>query len=151
MLLVYINHLAMLYNIYYNIYFQCKGPIKPGQISTFAARANSTSQWHPQCFVCQVCNELLVDLIYFYHEGSLYCGRHYGELQKPRCAACDEVRQPSTGLVILFWCFTCVSEIIGAHGTDVGVGVRLLSRETLLQVKNSTGSGRGWGLIVYYE
>ena len=29
--------------------------------------------------------------------------------------------------------------IIEAHGTDVSVGVRLLSGETLLQEKNSTG------------
>ena len=32
-----------------------------------------------------------------------------------------------------------LSQIIGAHGTDVSVGVRLLSGKTLLQAKNSTG------------
>ena len=31
-------------------------------------------------------------------------------------------------------------QIIGAHGTDLSVGIRLLSGETLLQAKNSTGS-----------
>ena len=31
-------------------------------------------------------------------------------------------------------------QIIGAHGTDVSVGIRLLSGETVLQAKNSTGS-----------
>jgi hypothetical protein len=33
-----------------------------------------------------------VDLIYFYHKGDVYCGRHYAELLNiPRCFACDEV------------------------------------------------------------
>ena len=30
-------------------------------------------------------------------------------------------------------------QIIGAHGADLGVGIRLLSRQTLLQEKNFTG------------
>ena len=49
--------------------------------------------------VCQVSNnnfssfqELLVDLIYFYKDRKLYCGRHHAETLKPRCSACDEVR-----------------------------------------------------------
>jgi len=33
-----------------------------------------------------------VDLIYFYHNGEVYCGRHYAQLLNiPRCFACDEV------------------------------------------------------------
>lgn len=33
-----------------------------------------------------------MDLIYFYHKGEVYCGRHYAELLNiPRCFACDEV------------------------------------------------------------
>ena len=35
-----------------------------------------------------------------------------------------------------------LSQFIGAHGTDVSVGVRILSGETLLQAKNSTGRNR---------
>lgn len=38
-----------------------------------------------------MCNELLVDLIYFYQDGKIYCGRHHAERLKPRCTACDEV------------------------------------------------------------
>lgn len=34
---------------------------------------------------------MLVDLIYFYKDDKIYCGRHYGELTRVRCAACDEV------------------------------------------------------------
>ena len=35
--------------------------------------------------------ELMVDLIYFYKDRALYCGRHHAETLKPRCSACDEV------------------------------------------------------------
>ena len=38
-----------------------------------------------------VLQELLVDLIYFYKDRKLYCGRHHAETLKPRCSACDEV------------------------------------------------------------
>ena len=52
-----------------------------------------TSAWHPQCFKCTKCQELLVDLVYFFseQEQSIYCGRHQAELFFPRCAACDQV------------------------------------------------------------
>lgn len=63
-----------------------------GELGVFASRAGSNRCWHPSCFVCAVCSELLVDLIYFYKDGKLYCGRHHAEMLKPRCAACDEVR-----------------------------------------------------------
>ncbi|MBW04989.1 Prickle-like protein 3, partial [Eschrichtius robustus] len=46
---------------------------------------------HTQCFVCSTCRELLVDLIYFYHAGKVYCGRHHAERLRPRCQACDEI------------------------------------------------------------
>ena len=32
-----------------------------------------------------------MDLIYFYKDRKLYCGRHHAETTKPRCSACDEV------------------------------------------------------------
>ena len=57
-----------------------------------AARSGPDKWWHPQCFSCSICKELLVDLIYFYANGRLYCGRHHAETLKPRCSACDEVR-----------------------------------------------------------
>lgn len=49
--------------------------------------------YHPRCFICTVCHELLVDLIYFASNDNkqLYCGRHHAETIKPRCAACDEI------------------------------------------------------------
>ncbi|KAG9483599.1 hypothetical protein GDO78_009491 [Eleutherodactylus coqui] len=69
---------------------QCGGQINGGDIAVFASRAGHGICWHPQCFVCTICNELLVDLIYFYQDGKIYCGRHHAECLKPRCAACDE-------------------------------------------------------------
>src|ERR1700733_10725214 len=71
-----------------------------GELSIFASRAGLGVRWHPRCFVCSVCSELLVDLIYFYKDGRLYCGRHHAETLKPRCSACDEV---SPSLFTLFY------------------------------------------------
>lgn len=61
-------------------------------MAVFASRAGPGLCWHPACFACSTCSELLVDLIYFYHEGKVHCGRHHAELLKPRCSACDEVK-----------------------------------------------------------
>lgn len=70
---------------------QCGGQINGGDIAVFASRAGHGVCWHPPCFICTVCQELLVDLIYFYQDGKIYCGRHHAECLKPRCAACDEI------------------------------------------------------------
>ncbi|XP_006005476.3 prickle-like protein 1 [Latimeria chalumnae] len=70
---------------------QCGKQIRGGDIAVFASRAGHGACWHPQCFVCAICAELLVDLIYFYQDGKIYCGRHHAERLKPRCEACDEI------------------------------------------------------------
>ncbi|XP_061788650.1 prickle-like protein 2b isoform X2 [Nerophis lumbriciformis] len=70
---------------------QCGGQINGGDIAVFATRAGHGMCWHPACFVCSMCSELLVDLIYFYQDGKIYCGRHHAERLKPRCTACDEI------------------------------------------------------------
>uniref|UniRef100_F7CAA2 Prickle planar cell polarity protein 1 n=1 Tax=Monodelphis domestica TaxID=13616 RepID=F7CAA2_MONDO len=70
---------------------QCGIKINAGETAVFASRAGPGIWWHPACFVCFTCNELLVDLIYFYQDGKIYCGRHHAELLKPRCSACDEI------------------------------------------------------------
>ena len=57
----------------------------------FTERAGPACIWCVACFKCDVCEEPLVDLHYFYKDGELFCGRHHAELLKPRCAACDEV------------------------------------------------------------
>jgi len=56
-----------------------------------ASRVGSGAAWHPACFTCHVCKEMLVDLIYFCKDNHIYCGRHHAETLKPRCSACDEV------------------------------------------------------------
>ncbi|XP_058498952.1 prickle-like protein 2 isoform X1 [Solea solea] len=70
---------------------QCDRQICGGDIAVFASRAGQGSCWHPQCFQCATCTELLVDLIYFYQDAQIYCGRHHAERLKPRCQACDEI------------------------------------------------------------
>ncbi|XP_063987976.1 protein prickle-like isoform X1 [Diachasmimorpha longicaudata] len=70
---------------------ECGRPIAAGEMAVGASRAGPTALWHPACFVCCVCRQLLVDLIYFWREGRLYCGRHHAETLKPRCCACDEI------------------------------------------------------------
>ena len=61
-------------------------------MAVFACRMkNSNALWHPGCFCCNDCKELLVDLVYFYKDEQIYCGRHHAEKYRPRCCACDEV------------------------------------------------------------
>lgn len=36
--------------------------------------------------------DLLADLVYFYHQDNIYCGRDLADILKiPRCKACDEL------------------------------------------------------------
>ncbi|XP_034237483.1 protein prickle-like [Thrips palmi] len=69
----------------------CTEPLGAGDMAVSASRAGSQAAWHPACFTCCTCRHLLVDLIYFYKDGRLYCGRHHAETLKPRCSACDEI------------------------------------------------------------
>ncbi|XP_059425923.1 LIM and cysteine-rich domains protein 1 [Carassius carassius] len=57
----------------------------------YADRAGYSRLWHLNCFVCCECGEPLVDLIYFWKEGALLCGRHYCQSIRPRCLGCDEL------------------------------------------------------------
>nr|XP_018895969.1 PREDICTED: protein prickle-like [Bemisia tabaci] len=70
---------------------RCEEQMISGDMGIFASRAGPNACWHPACFVCCVCKELLVDLIYFWRANKLYCGRHHAETLKPRCSACDEI------------------------------------------------------------
>ncbi|XP_043572475.1 prickle-like protein 1 [Chiloscyllium plagiosum] len=70
---------------------KCGGKINGGDVAVFAQRAGNRTCWHPYCFGCITCQELLVDLIYFYQDGKIYCGRHHADLFKPRCASCDQL------------------------------------------------------------
>ncbi|KAJ8361013.1 hypothetical protein SKAU_G00175380 [Synaphobranchus kaupii] len=57
----------------------------------YAEQAGYERLWHPTCFVCAECGEALVDLVYFWKDGVLLCGRHYCQRGRPRCAGCDEL------------------------------------------------------------
>ncbi|XP_057313279.1 testin-like [Hydractinia symbiolongicarpus] len=68
----------------------CAFPIPPQDLFIFAERLPDKA-WHPACFKCISCSQKLIDEIYFCHENKIYCGRHYGEIFKARCKACDEL------------------------------------------------------------
>lgn len=73
-----------------------------GDIAVFAGRMkNDKAVWHPGCFCCNDCKELLVDLVYFYKDEMVYCGRHHAEKYRPRCSACDEVGASSCNTLVL--------------------------------------------------
>uniref|UniRef100_T1J1G8 LIM zinc-binding domain-containing protein n=1 Tax=Strigamia maritima TaxID=126957 RepID=T1J1G8_STRMM len=70
---------------------KCRGILQAGDLAVVAPKFGENVGWHPACFVCTTCDELLVDLTYCVNDGLVYCERHYAETLKPRCAACDEV------------------------------------------------------------
>ncbi|KAH8297414.1 hypothetical protein KR044_011474 [Drosophila immigrans] len=70
----------------------CAKPINLGEVAVKAERAGKEIAWHPGCFKCHTCRELLADLVYFFHHGQVYCGRDLAiKLKIPRCKACDEL------------------------------------------------------------
>lgn len=69
----------------------CGGEIEKGEQVVVAGKLSEDVCFHPACFTCSTCEELLVDMTYCQHSRKLYCERHYAELIRPRCPACDEV------------------------------------------------------------
>ncbi|EDW01376.1 uncharacterized protein LOC6560187 [Drosophila grimshawi] len=70
----------------------CNLPIEFGEVAVKTERAGKEIAWHPGCFKCHTCRELLADLVYFFHHGQVYCGRDLAiKLKIPRCKACDEL------------------------------------------------------------
>ncbi|XP_076661916.1 four and a half LIM domains protein limpet isoform X4 [Halictus rubicundus] len=67
----------------------CLSPLKYGSLAVSTSKLGLL--YHPACFRCTDCKELLVDLAYCVHDDTLFCERHYAEQLKPRCAACDEL------------------------------------------------------------
>ncbi|RCN32082.1 LIM domain protein [Ancylostoma caninum] len=77
---------------------ECKSCVKPipvGDVGIKTDHGPKDDIWHPNCFRCAQCDQLLVDMLYFYYQGKYYCGRHFADQQYPRCAGCDEVRARS--------------------------------------------------------
>ncbi|XP_075430811.1 LIM and cysteine-rich domains protein 1 isoform X1 [Ascaphus truei] len=69
----------------------CHQPMPSDAPAVYAELAGYNRQWHPACFMCCQCREHLVNLIYFWKDNNLWCGRHYCESERPRCAGCDEI------------------------------------------------------------
>lgn len=103
----------------------CSGCLKAitlGEVVVKAERVGSNAAWHPQCFKCYKCNELLADLVYFFHDGQVYCGRDLANILKiPRCAACDELiftkeytaAEGATFHIRHFCCYHCDAPLAG--------------------------------------
>ena len=117
--------------------YHCTGEIERGELVVLAERMREDVCWHPACFICATCDELLVDLVYCHTGGSIYCERHYAQLIKPRCVACDEVSRcvpasttpvPSSG-TSNFWAGIVVRECLVVSGPVVQ-GQQLLGRDS---------------------
>lgn len=100
----------------------CGEELGSGDVAVRAERAGATKVWHPQCFKCFKCKELLADLLYYHKSGHVYCARDYASLINiPRCAACDELIFASeyTGAENRVWhlrhfcCYECDKPLAG--------------------------------------
>lgn len=60
----------------------CNGPIIGRIVSAMGSR------WHPQCFRCTVCEELLEHVSSYEHDGRPYCHLDYHENFAPKCYSC---------------------------------------------------------------
>jgi len=99
----------------------CCRAIPVGGVAVVAPKFGPHRMWHPACFVCSHCGELLVDLTYCVHQDLLYCERHYAEQIKPRCGTCDELIFSGTYTRALdrdyhtghFTCWHCDAQLSG--------------------------------------
>ncbi|XP_055841227.1 prickle planar cell polarity protein 3 isoform X4 [Episyrphus balteatus] len=69
----------------------CDERIPKGDMAVVAPKFVDSMMWHPKCFTCNTCDELLVDLTYCVHDDKIYCERHYAEILRARCNGCDEL------------------------------------------------------------
>ncbi|XP_058974841.1 uncharacterized protein LOC131800958 [Musca domestica] len=100
----------------------CEKIINFGEVAVKAERAGKEIAWHPECFRCHTCRELLADLVYFFHGGQVYCGRDLAvKLKIPRCKACDELiftkeytaAEGATFHIKHFCCYHCDEPLAG--------------------------------------
>ncbi|XP_065057760.1 four and a half LIM domains protein 2-like isoform X2 [Rhopilema esculentum] len=100
---------------------KCHQNIEIGSAYVLAFSLGEEASWHPACFQCSKCNELLMNLIFFHSDDDIFCGRHYAEISKPRCDACDEVilfgeyvkASENAYHVQHFCCWICDKELSG--------------------------------------
>jgi hypothetical protein len=79
-------------NLTLNEEFKCRECNLAITSSYVIAERLNNAKYHPKCFKCRKCEQLLVDLIYFHYENEIYCARDLAEkMEIPRCFACDEL------------------------------------------------------------
>jgi hypothetical protein len=70
----------------------CTRDILAGDVAVKTEGSKNPLNFHPKCFKCFTCKELLIDLIYFHHNNNVYCARDLAiKLGIPRCQGCDEL------------------------------------------------------------
>uniref|UniRef100_A0A0K0EXJ0 Prickle-like protein 2 n=1 Tax=Strongyloides venezuelensis TaxID=75913 RepID=A0A0K0EXJ0_STRVS len=86
------NDVSCQTNNYQNVdCYNCNNCLSNSNVIIDTSKGPGKNVFHPKCFKCEVCNQLLVDLLYFFHNDKYYCGRHYGEQIYSRCFGCDEL------------------------------------------------------------
>lgn len=75
-----------------------------------------------------VTQEMLADLIYFFADDDVFCGRHYAEkMEIPRCKACDELifapeytsAEGASWHMDHFCCWLCDTPLAGHQYTPI--------------------------------
>ncbi|KAL4072495.1 hypothetical protein V8B97DRAFT_374871 [Scleroderma yunnanense] len=107
----------------------CGGSIMGRIVSAMGMR------WHPGCFRCSICNELLEHVSSYEHEGKPYCHLDYHEAFAPRCFHCktaiiDErfitLDDPGLGKRTYheqhFFCAECGDPFLAPSGTTSRTG-----------------------------
>eukprot|EP00049_Salpingoeca_infusionum_P002726 m.59192 g.59192 ORF g.59192 m.59192 type:complete len:400 (-) comp11756_c1_seq2:1657-2856(-) len=69
--------------------FACREPMVVGKMQV-TIQGMPGVRYHPYCFRCTTCKELLVGLNAWIKDDSIFCERHFSDCYKARCAACDE-------------------------------------------------------------
>ncbi|CAL8123697.1 unnamed protein product [Orchesella dallaii] len=78
--------------------------------------------YHPECFTCRKCSQVLCPYVHFERNGSYYCEEDYHWLFSPKCATCCEPIRDKTKLTLAmgntyheehFVCFECTRPLPG--------------------------------------
>ncbi|KAH9381393.1 hypothetical protein HPB48_009027 [Haemaphysalis longicornis] len=121
----------------------CEEPLSGGDMCVLASRAGPDCGWHPGCFTCCTCGELLVDLIYFYREGKAIifadeCTEAEGQAWHMRHFCCFECDRQLGGQRYIMrdgrpYCLRCFDTMFAEYcdtcGEPVGVDQGQMSHE----------------------
>ncbi|KAI0981834.1 hypothetical protein GJ496_002722, partial [Pomphorhynchus laevis] len=68
----------------------CQSSIFESKHCVKVSIGTQTLFWHPDCFRCRKCKNVLVDYAYCHIGFNLYCIRHFNDITSHRCYDCDE-------------------------------------------------------------